>query len=94
MEGIAGSIPAGSVSASGDYGDFLSYNASIMTATDPDLGRLDVFPFEIQTDNRVGVVVLRFADQRIDGRSMVGFGGRGVSGAPTGVAVIRPTQRI
>ncbi len=34
-----------------------------------DVGGLDAVDFKIETNDRVGVVFLRFADQRLDGRS-------------------------
>ena len=51
-----------------------------------DVRGLDAPDFKIETDNRVGVVFLRFADQRLNGRQTVGFGagGGGADGAPTG----------
>src|SRR5208337_3888462 len=49
-----------------------------------DVGRLDAVDFKIETNDRVGVAFLRFADQRLDGRLTLCFGGGGADGAPTG----------
>ncbi len=48
------------------------------------VNRRDAVDFKIKTNNRVGVVFLGFADQRLDGRLTIGFGGGAVDGAPTG----------
>jgi hypothetical protein len=49
-----------------------------------DLSRPDAVEFKIKTNNRVGVVFLRFADQRLDGLDTLGFARGGVDSAPTG----------
>ena len=49
-----------------------------------EIGALDRVDFKIKADDRIGVIFLRFADQRPDRRQTVRFGGEGIGGAPTG----------
>jgi len=45
---------------------------------------LDAVDFKIETDNCVGVIFLRFADQRPDGRQTIGLAARRAPRAPSG----------
>src|SRR5580693_1028981 len=49
-----------------------------------DVRGLDRVDFKVETDYRVGVIVLRFADQRLDRLQTFSFDRGGVNGAPTG----------
>jgi hypothetical protein len=46
------------------------------------IGALDRIDFKIKADDRVGVVFLRFEDQRADGCQPICLGAVGIGGAP------------
>ena len=61
-------------------GDALQRSAADVDAT-------DAVDFKVEADDRVGVIVLRFADQRLKRHQTVVLAGGGAGGAPNGAGL-------